>query len=129
MRYYAPMEHPILDLEPWAEVIEPLREICLALPEAQEGLSFGSPWFRAGKKPFAIFDAHDGQPELAFRAVPEAREELLADPRFFPTPYMHHNGWLTMRLEEPIDWDEVEELVLDSYLQQALKRMLKALER
>jgi hypothetical protein len=33
-----------------------------------------------------------------------------------------------MRLEAPVDWDEVEDLVLDSYRQQALKRMLKALE-
>jgi predicted DNA-binding protein (MmcQ/YjbR family) len=122
------MEHPILDTEPWMHVLGPLRDICLGLPETHEGMSFGEPWFRAGKKPFAIFDVHDGTPEVSFRAVPEAREELLADPRFHPTPYMHHNGWLSMRLEAPVDWGEVEDLVLDSYRQQALKRMLKALE-
>lgn len=108
-------------------VLDPLRAICLSLPEAHEGLSFGEPWFRAGKKPFAIFEVHDGVPEVSFRAVPEAREELLTDPRFRPTPYMWHNGWLTLQLREPVDWDEVEELVLDSYRQQALRRMLKAL--
>jgi predicted DNA-binding protein (MmcQ/YjbR family) len=124
----ARMEHPILDLKPWMHLIGPLREICLALPEAHEGLSFGSPWFRAGKKPFAIFDVHDGRPELSFRAVPEARDELLADARIRPTPYMWHNGWVSLDLDEPVDWEEVEELVVDSYRQQALKRMLQALE-
>lgn len=123
------MEHPTIDVEAWAAVLEPLRAICLGLPEAHEGLSFGEPWFRAGKKPFAIFEVHDGAPAVSFRAVPEAREELLTDSRFRPTPYMWHNGWLTLRLIEPIDWDEVEELVLDSYRQQALKRMLNALAR
>ncbi len=32
-----------------------------------------------------------------------AREQLLEDERFFPTPYMHHNGWLTLRLDGEID--------------------------
>ena len=41
---------------------------------------------------------------------------------------MHHQGWLTLRLDEWVDWDEVEELVLDSYRVQALKRMLRALD-
>ncbi len=57
-----------------------------------------------------------------------AREQLLEDERFFPTPYMHHNGWLTLRLDGEIDWGEVENLLLDSYRQQVLKRMVKALD-
>jgi predicted DNA-binding protein (MmcQ/YjbR family) len=109
-------------------LVGPLREICLSLPEATERRSFGSPWFRAGRKPFAIFEVHDGRPLIAFRAVPDARDELLTDPHYFPTPYMWHNGWLSMHLDEPVDWDEVEETLLDSYRLQALKRMLKALD-
>ena len=64
------MEHPILDQSLWQHYLVPLREICLRLPEAQETLNFGSPWFRAGKKVFAIFEAGDGIPTLAFRAAP-----------------------------------------------------------
>jgi hypothetical protein len=41
---------------------------------------------------------------------------------------MWHNGWLTLRLDDPVDWDEVDELLVDSYRSQALKRMLRALE-
>ena len=70
----------------------------------------------------------DGVPGISFRADPFARELLLDDERYFPTPYMHQHGWLTLRIEEPVDWDEVEEHLLDSYRMQALKRMLRALD-
>jgi predicted DNA-binding protein (MmcQ/YjbR family) len=122
------MVHERLDERPWQHVLRPLREFCLALPEANETLNFGHPWFRAGKKVFAIFGVNDDVPGVSFRADPMMRETLLEDHRFTPTPYMHHNGWLTLRLDRPVDWDEVEELLLDSYRQQALRRMLRALE-
>jgi predicted DNA-binding protein (MmcQ/YjbR family) len=120
--------HERLDERPWLHLLTPLREICLALPEANETINFGHPWFRAGKKVFAIFGLGDDRPGVSFRADPMARELLLDDARFVPTPYMHHNGWLTLRLEAAVDWDEVEELVVDSYRQQALKRMVRALD-
>ncbi len=122
------MVHERLDEPPWQHLLGPLREICLALPEAHETRNFDSPWFRAGKKVFAIFNVRDDGPAVSFRAEPMQRAELLAEERFSPTPYMHHHGWVSLRLEEPVDWDEVEELLLDSYRQQALKRMLRALD-
>lgn len=122
------MVHERLDEQPWLHLLGPLREICLDLPEAAETVNFGNPWFRAGKKPFAMFEIRDGEPDVAFRAPPMARELLLDDERFFPTPYMHHHGWVTLRLDEPVDWDEVEDYLLDSYRLQALKRMLRALD-
>ena len=122
------MVHERLDERPWEHLLAPLREICLDLPEAHETVNFGSPWFRAGKKVFAIFGAGDDGPAVSFRAVPFQREALLAKGRCFPMPYMHQHGWLSLRLEDPVDWGEVEELLLDSYRQQALKRMLRVLD-
>ena len=122
------MEHPILDQSLWQHYLVPLREICLGLPEANETLNFGSPWFRAGKKVFAIFEAGDGVPTVAFRAAPMQREELLATERFYPTPYMWHNGWISINLDDSPDWEELEELLVDSYRLQALKRQLRALD-
>ena len=122
------MVHERLDEARWRYLLEPLRGICGALPEANETVNFGSPWFRAGKKVFAIFSEDGGGARLSFRVAPMAREALLEDPRFFPTPYMHHNGWVTTRLDEDVDWDELEDLLVDSYRLQALKRMLRALE-
>ena len=123
------MVHERLDEARWQHLLEPLRRICGALPEANETLNFGSPWFRAGKKVFGIFSDDEGGARLSFRAAPMTREALLEDPRFFPTPYMHHNGWVTTRLDDnDVDWDALEELLVDSYRLQALKRMLRALD-
>ena len=122
------MVHERLDEARWRHLLEPLRGICSALPEANETLNFGSPWFRAGKKVFAIFSEDEGKARLSFRAAPMAREALLEDFRFFPTPYMHHNGWVSTHLGEEVDWDELEELLVDSYRLQALKRMLRVLD-
>ena len=122
------MVHERLDEAPYRHLLTPLRELCLGLPESNETINFGSPWFRAGAKVFAIFGVHEGVPGVSFRADPLGREALLDDSRFTPTPYMHHNGWLTLRLDRTVDWDEVEELVVDSYRLQALKRMLRALD-
>ncbi|HEY3466749.1 MAG TPA: MmcQ/YjbR family DNA-binding protein, partial [Amycolatopsis sp.] len=44
------------------EQLDALRKVCLALPEATERLSHGSPaWFVRGKKTFVMFaDDHHG---------------------------------------------------------------------
>jgi len=122
------MVHERLDEQPWLHLLEPLRALCLSLPEANETINFGSPWFRAGKKVFAIFSADDDGPRVSFRADPFQRDLLLEDGRFYPTPYMHHNGWLTTSLDGEVAWEELEDLLLGSYRQQALKRMLRALD-
>ncbi|MGH7152142.1 MAG: hypothetical protein ACREIU_15660, partial [Planctomycetota bacterium] len=56
------------------------------------------------------------------------REALLADPRFYVSPYIGAHGWLSMRVTGPVDWKLVSNLVLSSYRQVALKRMLEALD-
>jgi predicted DNA-binding protein (MmcQ/YjbR family) len=120
--------HERLNEQPWLHLLTPLRAFCLSLPETKETVNFGHPWFRAGQKVFAIFGVDDDQARVSFRADPDTRATLLSDPRFYPTPYMHHNGWLSLRLDASVDWDELEELLLDSYRIQALKRMLRALD-
>ena len=62
-------------------------------------------------------------------ALELAREALLAEGRFTPTRYMWHHGWLTLRLEPPLDWGELEELLLDSYRLQAPRRLVRELDR
>jgi hypothetical protein len=104
------------------ELVARVREVCLALPEATEKISHGSPsWFV--KKMFASYvGRHHGDEHLAlWAAAPEgAQEEMVAaEPdRFFVPPYVGHRGWLGLRLDvEPggPDWDEVREVVTDAY--------------
>lgn len=105
-------------------VVERLRALCLALPEATERVSHGSPtWFVRGTKTFVTLADHThGDPHLAIWAAapPGAQEELVAaEPdRFFRPPYVGHRGWLGMRLDVEAggpDWDEVREVVTDAY--------------
>jgi hypothetical protein len=53
-------------------------------------------------------------------------EALIArDPtRFYRPAYMHHHGWVGLRLDRPpVGWQEVEGLLVESYLLVAPKRL------
>jgi hypothetical protein len=109
-------------------LLAPLREVCLALPEAVEKDAWGRPTWRAGKgKMFAIFEGgHENPRSLVILPDPGEREALLTDGRFFVPRYHGPYGWLGLGLDDP-DWSEIGELLRDSYRQVANKRQLKAL--
>jgi predicted DNA-binding protein (MmcQ/YjbR family) len=112
-------------------VLKRVRRLCLSLPEATEVRAWGHPTFRAGKKMFAAcgegMEGVEG-PTIGLKVGFDRQEELLQDGRFFPTPYAAHQGWVSLRLDEKTDWDEVGGLVREAYKQVALRRMLKALD-
>jgi hypothetical protein len=111
-----------------------VRAICLALPEATERLSHGSPtFFVRDRKTFVMFlDDHHGDGRLALwcAAPPGAQEELVEqDPdRFFRPPYVGHRGWLGVRLDRELDWDEIEGIAEDAYRQVAPKTLIARLD-
>jgi hypothetical protein len=44
--------------------------------------------------------------------------------RFYRPAYMHHHGWVGLRLDlKSLDWQEVEGLVVESYVLVAPKRL------
>jgi hypothetical protein len=115
--------------------LEKLRRICLAFPEATERLSHGEPtWFVRGKKTFVSYADHHHNDRLAFvcAAPPGAQQAMVAaDPeRFFVPPYVGGRGWLGVHLDldEPVDWDEVAELVEDAYRTVAPKKLVQLLD-
>jgi predicted DNA-binding protein (MmcQ/YjbR family) len=110
------------------KVLNRLRALCLALPEAREVEAWGHPTFRAGKKMFAACGTDAEGTSLGLKVGHERQEELLKDGRFYPTPYAAHQGWVSLRIDGATDWDEVKALVCEAYRQVALQRMLKALE-
>jgi predicted DNA-binding protein (MmcQ/YjbR family) len=96
-------------------MIERLRKICLALPGATETINFGHPFFRFNKKPFCVFHGTEDQPAIAFKVLKNEAGIFLEDPRFLKTPYMHHNGWVSLHASGKLDWKEITELVKASY--------------
>ena len=103
-------------------MIARLRKICLALPEAAETTNFGHPFFRFNKKPFCVYHGTADQPAIAFKVMKGEQTMFLEDPRFFKTPHMHHNGWVSLRAQGKLDWKEIAELVKVSYDLTAARR-------
>ena len=114
--------------------LERIHAICLALPETNERPSHGAPsFFVRDKKVFLMFhDDHHGDGRLAVwcHAPPGAQAALVAsDPEHFFVPaYVGHRGWIGVRLDRGVDWDEVAELVEDAYRMVAPKRLLAELD-
>lgn len=107
-----------------------LRRICLAFPEATEQGGVGDPTFRVRDKIFAMRHPVDGRLSLWCKAAPGAQRVLVgSDPnRFFVPPYVGHHGWVGMWLDVAIDWDEVADLVEESYRMTAPKRLTARLD-
>jgi predicted DNA-binding protein (MmcQ/YjbR family) len=106
-----------------------LTAICLALPEATKELTGKHATFRIRGKTFAYFldDHHgDGIVGLNCRAPWGEPGALVAgDPeRFYLPAYLASRGWIGLRLDVgEVDWEEVADLVTDSYLRVAPKRL------
>ncbi len=113
--------------------IERLRRICLALPETTERLSHGEPtFFVRDQKTFVMCADHHHDDRLAFWcAAPDGFQHMLveAEPdRFFVPPYVGHRGWLGVRLDVPVDWDEIRAIVEGAYRTVAPRRLVAELD-
>ena len=104
-----------------ARALARVRELCLALPEVEERPSHGAPtFFYRGKKSFVMFhDDHHGDGRLAMwcKAPAGAQAQLVDEEpdRFFVPPYVGPSGWVGVRLDRDVDWDEVALIVRDAF--------------
>jgi predicted DNA-binding protein (MmcQ/YjbR family) len=108
--------------------LERLREICLALPEAEERETWELPTFRVRDKIYAMFvEDEDDRPAFWAKAPPGNQTHLVeADPeRFFVPPYVGHKGWIGMHLDRRVAWREVVVVVERSYRMTAPKRLIE----
>jgi hypothetical protein len=107
--------------------LERVRALCVSLPEVEER-SFGghsAPAFRVRDKLF-VMTSEDGT-YLTLKGDRGVQQALVAaDPdRYFVPKYVGPKGWVGVWLSRPagIDWDEVEELILESYCLIAPKKL------
>jgi hypothetical protein len=106
-----------------------LAETCLALPEAMREDSGRHATFRIRKRAFAYWldDHHgDGRIGVVCKAHSGEADALVAtDPeRFYKPAYVGPRGWVGLRLDRSdVDWTEVTELVTESYLSMAPKKL------
>lgn len=86
------------------------------MPGAEERLSHGAPtWWVRGRQFAQLWDDHHGDGVLAlWCAAPVGAQEAMveADPEtFFKPPYVGPRGWLGVRLDRDLEWDEVTGIV------------------
>jgi hypothetical protein len=112
-----------------AAILERLRKLCMAFPEANERVSHGTPtWFAGKGKVFATFDDHHhGVDHVAvWLPLPPGAQELLveSDPdRYFRPPYVGPSGWVGVRLDRAPRWKETAELLRDAFLHVATRKL------
>lgn len=98
-----------------------VRKICLALPNVTERLSHGAPtFFIGGRRTFVMFhDDHHGDGRLAiWCAAPDGMQHALVsgDPeRYFVPPYVGHRGWIGVRLDRGLPFDDVAGAIEEAY--------------
>lgn len=118
------------------DVLGRLTAVCLSLPEAASDDSHPPHrGFRVARKNFAWYvdnEHGDDRIALSVRLAPGENEALVgSDPERFALPrYMARHGWVNYYLDlrrRAVDWDEVAELVTDSYRLQAPKRLIRLL--
>jgi hypothetical protein len=77
-----------------------------------------------------VLTNHHGDGRFAiWCAAPEGMQAMLvqADPeRFFVPPYVGHRGWLGVRLDRGLDWNEVTGIAADAYAEVAPARLVEA---
>ena len=116
-------------------VLERLRKLCLGLPEVEERLSHGAPtFFVRGKRPFVmVLSDHHGDGRFAiWCAAGDGMQQLLVEAgpeRFFVPPYVGHRGWLGVRLDRGIDWDELAGIAEDAFAEVAPRTLVEAAAR
>lgn len=114
------------------EILARVRAIALGLPEAKEKISHGRPCFYTTKV-FTSYGAWSKQddaqhPQSVLLMLDESeREALLQRPGSFVPGYSGPSGWVGLDLDEATDWDEVAELIAQSFLQTAPARLARQL--
>ena len=125
------------------KVVDALGAICLALPETHEEKAWVGTRWRVGTRTFAhVLAVDSGWPPayagasgsdgpltvMMFRSSgPELAALAGAGDPFFATPWRADE--IGMVLGDDVDWDEVRELITESYCVMAPQRLVDQLDR
>ena len=116
-------------------LLQRVRDLALALPDAEERPSHGAPGWRVGGKYFAYFnDQHHGTPHIAVlvktSGVDEMEGLIEAHPEaYFRPAYYGASGWIGVILNRPgVDWDAVSDWLTRSWRSVAPKRLAQMMD-
>ena len=109
-------------------MLDELRRICLALPDAIEGTAWGHPVWRVGKPIFAGWELVKGKWCVNVK-LEEPHADLLGDdPRIVAKTWLAGKLWVSLEAAKISDWGEIADVVLEGYRLSAPKKSLAKLE-
>lgn len=117
---------------PWSGVADRVEAICLALPEATMRSEDWGRLFNIRGNTFCFLTARETPertylPLVVLRTDPEERKALLA----IGPPYLDSRGGfgrIEVLLNDDTDWEEIRELVTESYRTLAPKKLIALLD-
>jgi len=100
--------------------VDSIRAYCLSFPQATENLQWGDDLcFKIGGKIFVIVGLDN--PRLCFKCTPEIFAELIEHEDIHPAPYVGRYKWVMLDRLDAVPWEELEELIRQSYEMVAAK--------
>lgn len=124
-------DHLKVHIEP--QILDMLHEMCLELPKAVEAEAFGAPTLQVRRKNFAMTHRNpEDRPTIWVKGA-EGRQEAMIGAlpdRYFRPPSLGRNDWIGCWLDDTAmpDWDEIEDLVVESYRVIAPKQLVKQMD-
>lgn len=112
-----------------ADIVRRLAAILERLPECTEHDAWtGVAWKTRGATVAHVFGGEDGLVRVTFRAEPDEVEALQhLGPRYFKTSW--GSNVVGVVLDQQSDWDELTELLTDSYCVQAPQSLAEQVSR
>jgi predicted DNA-binding protein (MmcQ/YjbR family) len=108
--------------------IDSIREFCLSFPRAKENLQWGDDLcFKIGGKIFAIVSLDN--PRLCFKCTPQVFADLIERQDVRPAPYVGRYQWVMLDRLDALHFDELRELIGQSYEMIAAKAPKKTGKR
>jgi predicted DNA-binding protein (MmcQ/YjbR family) len=100
--------------------VDSIRAYCLSFPHATENLQWGDDLcFKIGGKIFTTVSLDN--PRVCFKCRPDAFEELIEREDIHPAPYVGRYKWVMLDRLDAVRWDELRELIRQSYEMVAAK--------
>jgi predicted DNA-binding protein (MmcQ/YjbR family) len=100
--------------------VDSIRDYCLSFPLAAENMQWGDDLcFKIAGKIFAIVSLDDAR--MCFKCTAETFAELIEREDIHPAPYVGRYKWVTLDRLDAVRWDELRELIRQSYEMVAAK--------
>src|SRR5262249_56720855 len=82
-----------------------------------EVVTYGHPGFKVDNRLYAVLETYKDELSIVVKVGVDALELFARDPRYYQTPYIGKQGWVSLKVyAAPLDWQEVRGLLKGSHM-------------